>query len=171
MVARASVISESEVSITVLCLPCLLHYTAVWTKNCFKSMSVITVATIKIRWCYMPQLSSETKVSIALLCQLCLTRYTAVQIKKCSKSTSVVKVATMKSTNNFSLRKGSHHVQPPNYCFSLSAKMNGTQRRTLVSPWRVHCMHCGVPKGTSQAEATSNSEKIKPAALAVIELR
>jgi len=31
-------------------------------------------------------------------------------------------------------------------------------------------MYCGVPKGTSQDEATSNSEKIKPEALAVIEL-
>jgi len=31
-------------------------------------------------------------------------------------------------------------------------------------------MHCGMPNGTSQAEATSNSEKIKPVALAVIEL-
>ena len=28
-----------------------------------------------------------------------------------------------------------------------------------------------MPKGTSRAEATSNSEKIKPVALAVIELR
>ena len=28
-----------------------------------------------------------------------------------------------------------------------------------------------MPKGTSRAEATSNSEKIKPIALAVIELR
>jgi len=28
-----------------------------------------------------------------------------------------------------------------------------------------------MPKGTSQAEATSNSEKIKPVALEVIELR
>jgi len=28
-----------------------------------------------------------------------------------------------------------------------------------------------MPKGTSQAEATSNSEKIKPVALAIIELR
>ena len=28
-----------------------------------------------------------------------------------------------------------------------------------------------MPKGTSQAESTSNSEKIKPVALAVIELR
>ena len=32
-------------------------------------------------------------------------------------------------------------------------------------------MHCGMPKGTCWAEAMSNSEKIKPVALAVIELR
>ena len=32
-------------------------------------------------------------------------------------------------------------------------------------------MYCSMPKGTCQAEATSNSEKIKPIALAVIELR
>ena len=56
--------------------------------------------------------------------------------------------------------------------FLLSAKMNWTQRRTLVSPRRMHCMFCSMPKGTSWAEATSNSEKIKPVAvaLAVIEL-
>ena len=34
----------------------------------------------------------------------------------------------------------------------------------------MHCMYCGMPKGTSQAEATSKSEKIKPVGLAVIEL-
>jgi len=32
-------------------------------------------------------------------------------------------------------------------------------------------MYYSVPKGTSQDEETSNSEKIKPVALAVIELR
>ena len=32
-------------------------------------------------------------------------------------------------------------------------------------------MHCGMPKGIYRAEAKSNSEKIKPVALAVIELR
>jgi len=32
-------------------------------------------------------------------------------------------------------------------------------------------MYCGIPKGTSWAEAMSNSEKIKPVALAIIELR
>ena len=55
----------------------------------------------------------------------------------------------------------------PNQWFSLSAKMNGTQRRILL---RMHCTYFGMPKGTSRAEATSNSEKIKPIALAVIEL-
>ena len=32
-------------------------------------------------------------------------------------------------------------------------------------------MYCDMPKGTSQAETMPNSEKIKPVALAVIELR
>jgi len=32
-------------------------------------------------------------------------------------------------------------------------------------------MLCGMPKGNPQAEATLNSEKIKPVALAIIELR
>ena len=31
-------------------------------------------------------------------------------------------------------------------------------------------MYCGMPKGTGQDEATLNCEKIKPVALAVIEL-
>ena len=31
-------------------------------------------------------------------------------------------------------------------------------------------MYCGMPKGTCQTKLTSNSEKIKPVALAVIEL-
>ena len=35
---------------------------------------------------------------------------------------------------------------------------------------KMHCTYCGMPKGTSWAEATSNSEKIKPVALAIIEL-
>jgi len=41
--------------------------------------------------------------------------------------------------------------------------MNGTQRRTLVSSSRVHCMYSSMEKGISQAEATLNSEKFKPA--------
>ena len=160
MIARASIISESEASITVLCLLGSPRYTAVWIKNCSKSMSVIKVATARNTIVPRgPHLSSETEVSIALLYQLCSTCYTVVRIKKCLKSTSVLKVATMKNTYDFSLRKGSHQVQPPNQRFSLSAKMNGTQRRTLVSPWRIHCTHCGVPKGTSRVEQCKNQAR------------
>jgi len=46
-------------------------------------------------------------------------------------------------------------------------KVNGTQRRAVVSPRRMHCMYSGMAKGTSRAEA---SEKIKPVALAIFEL-
>jgi len=34
----------------------------------------------------------------------------------------------------------------------------------------MHCMYSGMAKGTSWAEATLNSEKIKPVALAIVEL-
>jgi len=46
--------------------------------------------------------------------------------------------------------------------------MNRTQRRTLAIP--EEGIECTAVKGTSWAEGTSNSEKIKPVALAVIEL-
>jgi len=34
----------------------------------------------------------------------------------------------------------------------------------------MHCMYSGMAKGTYRAEATLNSEKIKPVALAIVEL-
>jgi len=49
--------------------------------------------------------------------------------------------------------------------------MNGTQGRALASPRRVQFMNSGASKGTSRDKATSNSKKIKPIVLAVIELR
>jgi len=49
--------------------------------------------------------------------------------------------------------------------------MNGTERRTLISPGTMHCSYIlQYVKGTSQAEATLNSEKLKLVALVVIEL-
>jgi len=35
----------------------------------------------------------------------------------------------------------------------------------------MYCVHSGIAKGTSQAEVMSNSEKIKPLVLAIVELR
>jgi len=49
-------------------------------------------------------------------------------------------------------------MQPLNWHFLLSAKMNGG----------MHCTNCGMPKGTSWAEAKSNSERIKLIALAIV---
>ena len=34
----------------------------------------------------------------------------------------------------------------------------------------MHCMYCGMPKGTSRVEVMSIREEIKPVALAVIKL-
>ena len=83
------------------------------------------------------------------------TCYKAVKIKNCLKS---IKVSTTK-IRMISVSKGSHHMHCQNQHFSLSTKMNGTQRITLVSPWRMCYMYCNVSKGISLDEATSNSEK------------
>jgi len=47
MIARASIIFESEISIAVLCLLGSPHYTVVRIKNYSKSMSMINVATTR----------------------------------------------------------------------------------------------------------------------------
>jgi len=147
---RALIISESEVSITVLCLLCLPRYTAVQIKNCLKSISVIKVATMKNM--LRLKLKYPLPSSVSSL-------YSSTNQELFEKNLRN-QVATMKNADNFSLRKGSHHMQPPNWHFSLSAKMNGTQRRTpVVSPWRIHCTYCSMPIGTSQAEVTLKSEK------------
>jgi len=100
------------------------------SQELFESMSVIKVATTKIRWCHTPQLSSETEVSIALLCQLCSTHYTAVRTKNCLKSTSVIKVATMKSTDDFSLCKGSYDMTTKLTLFTVSKDEWNTKEDT-----------------------------------------
>ena len=48
MVPRTSIIFESEVSITALCLLCSPRYTAVWIKNCLKSTPVIKETTTMV---------------------------------------------------------------------------------------------------------------------------
>jgi len=47
--------------------------------------------------------------------------------------------------------------------------VNGTQRRAFHGKSIVNSS--GAPKSTSQAEAILNNEKIKPIALAIVELR
>ena len=116
----------------------------------------------------MPQLSSETKVSIALLCQLCLSRYRAVQVNNCSNSTSIIKVATMiRIYRQFLLSNRSHNVQLPN---QLSTKMNGTQRRTLISPEEYITRTAVCQKAPLLLKRRRTVTNKKPVALAVVEL-
>ena len=95
-----------------------------------------------------------------LHCKVFSTNCTAVSIKKCSKSTSVINVATIKMWRISC--KGSHHMLPPNQCILLPAEMNGTQRRTLVIPWKMYYIYYCMQKGTSWTAATSRSKKTSP---------
>jgi len=162
MVLRASIISESEVSITSLCLLCSPSYTAVQIKNYSKITSAIKVAVVKNTIMPRAQFSSENRSihcpSLSSMFNLLHNSMNQKLFEKhlCNQGSHYEKY------RQFSLRKGSHHMQPPNQCFSLSAKMNGTQRKTLVSPWRMHWTYCGMPKGTSPAEVMLNSEKANP---------
>jgi len=106
-------------------------------------------------------LSSEKKM---LRYQPCSTHYAAVRINNCLKTTFVIKVATMKIMDDL---MEAITCLPLNWHFSWWTKMNGTQRRDVLSPWRTHCIYRGMEKGTSLAKATSNSEKIRPVALAI----
>jgi len=42
-----------------------------------------------------------------------------------------------------SVSNGSHHMLTTKLTLFLRGKMNGTQRRALVSPQRMHCMYSG----------------------------
>jgi len=98
-------------------------------------------------------LSSEKKT---LCYQLCSTHYAAIRINNCLKTTFVIKVATMKITDDL---MEAITCLPLNWHFSWWTKMNGTQRRAMLSPWRMHCIYSSMAKGTFRAEATSNSKK------------
>jgi len=98
-----------------------------------------------------------------MLCyQPCSTHYAVVQISNCLKRTSVIKVTT--TENFYNKFKPSHTVPTTKSTLFMVKKMNGTQRRAIVSPWRMHCMY-------TAAKVTLNIEKIKHLALAIVELR
>jgi len=163
MVLHASTTPESEVSIKVLCLLCSQRYTAVQIKNRSKNTSVIKVATMEVQmvlhtpvivwhWSiHCPSLSAMFNSLHSSTNQELFEKYL------CSQSSHY------ENTDRggwFSVMQRKPHVQPPNQHFSLLAKMNRTQRRTLGSPWRMYWTYRGMQKCTSWAEVALNSEKI-----------
>ena len=97
----------------------------------------------------------RSEVSITLRCQLCSTLYTAVRISDCSKSTSAIKVASMKKTDDFCYKRKSSCATAKSTPFTVSKDEWDTKKDTGKSMKNV----CGMPKGTSRAKATLNSEK------------
>jgi len=111
--------------------------------------------------CHSPQLYlllSESEASIVNYCIL--------NLLHSQRSTSVIKVATLKNANDFRYTKKPLHATSKVTLFTVSKD----EWRTLVSLWKMHCTYCGMPKGTSWAEAMLNSENIKSVALAIIKL-
>ena len=101
-----------------------------------------------------------------LHCQLCSTCYVALRIKNCSKSTSVIEVVTTKNTDTFCYEGKPSHATAKSTLFAVSKNEWDTKEDTgksmksaLYILWYA-----------SWAEVTSNSEKIKSVALAVIKL-
>ena len=123
---------------------------------------------------YCKFLSEKWSIYYVMLC--CLLRMCT--IKSCLKTTSVIKVATIECrlvTQLFQVKEhlcyqGSHYENTHDFLYAkgaimcnyqidnlLSAKMTGTQRRTLVSWWRMYCASCGNLKGTYWAKVTLNT--------------
>jgi len=90
---------------------------------------------------------------------LCSTCYAAIRINNCLKTTFVIKVAAMKITDDL---MEAIMCLPLNWHFSWWTKMNGTQRRAVLSPRRTHCIYSGMAKGTFRAEVTSHNKKSGP---------
>jgi len=168
MVARASIISDSEVSITVLCLLCSPRYTTVRIKNCSKSTSVITVATMKnmivphapvIVWNHYPSLSSMFDSLHSSMNQEVFEKHL------CNKSSHYEKYRQFLITQ----WKPSHATTKLTL-FTVSKDEWNRKEDTGKSLKNVLDVLWCAKKGTSRAKATSNSEKIKPVTLAFIKL-
>jgi len=149
MILCASIISESEVSITVLCLLCSSHYTAVKIKNCLKSMSVIKVATTKIQ---APVIHFPSHLSATFNLLHSCTDQELFEKHLCNQGSHCEKYGW------FPLHTGSHHLQPSNQGDTGKSLKNG------LDILRYAERHLS---GWSDIE---QKNKIKPIVLSVIEL-
>jgi len=78
------------------------------------------------------------------------------------KSNSVIKVVAMK--NKYDFQEPSHATTKSTF-FTISKNEWNSKEDFGKS-----MMHCSMPKGTSKAEGTSNSEKIKSMPLVIVKL-
>ena len=76
----------------------------------------------------------------------------------------------MKNMDDFDYKGKPSCATAKSTLFVVSKYEWDTKEDTGKSMKNALYVYCGIPKGTCRAEATSNSEKIKPIALAVIKL-
>ena len=161
---------KSEVSIMLRCQLCSTCYTAIRIKSCSKRKSAIHAYTEKNGAAcpsYYYHLKSE--VSITLHCQLRSTRYIAAKIKNCLKSTSAIKLATMKTTDNFHY-EGKPSRSTTKSLFAISK--NEWDTKVDTGKFMKNTLYVlRYAKRHLLGRSKSNSEKIKPVALAITELR
>jgi len=115
------------------------------------------------QWHQLYQLLSEKKT---LHCQLCSACYTAVWNNNCLQRASAIKIVTMKITLRYEW-KPSHAYHKIDTFRSeqrwMGYKTGNFMKNALYVQW--------YGKGTSWAEATSKSKKIKPVALSYASLK
>ena len=112
-----------------------------------------------------PSSTNYCAAAITLCFQLFSAHYTVSQTKDSVRIISAISPFTTENTDVSRLHtycREAMHRATSNRHLGLSAKRNGTQRRTKVSLCCVHCTYCGMPKGMSRVEATSNSENLSP---------
>jgi len=112
-----------------------------------------------IKWRRTPQLS-EAYVMLFVFSHV-VTHYTAVHE---STTSFVIKVTTMKNTNDFCCER------KPFTCHHQTFRCHKDEWHTKEDAGKSIKNALCMPKDTSRAEGTSNSEKIKPIALAIVEL-
>ena len=139
---------------------CTFYQSIVWNKNSHTSLSTFGEPMHSIQKVNMPQLLAIIvwNWNIPSLSAMFNTQYKSIEKYLCNQSSHYEKYG------QFSLYTGSHHVQPPNWHFSLSAEINKTQGHH--EEYIAHCMceeyivHCAVY--SSWAEVMLNGEKSSP---------
>ena len=117
----------------------LARYTALQMKNNRRSASATIQSPRKYDDSHAPTINYhlESAVAITLCFQLCSTCYTALQTKNSVRIVSAISPVTMENTDDPHLQtycREAMHRATANRRLGLSAKRNGTQRRTKVSP-------------------------------------
>ena len=125
---------ESAVAITLRFQLCSAHYTMLQMKNSGRSASATIQLPRKYDDSHALSFNYCLEVQWPLRCSAC---YTVLQMKNSVRIVSAFSPVTTENTDNFCLQtycSGAMHRATANRHLGLSAKINGTQRRTKVSP-------------------------------------